>query len=372
MTSNRIERLHRRMAAQWPKIPGVVLVAALAGAAIVASQSLGTIIGSRDGPSPVSPVLCAVVLGLAWRNTIGFGAWAGPGLDWTIGTILRIGIALVGLRLTLKGVAAVGLVAVPVVIGCIATAFAVSRLVGRWLGLSDHMRSLIAVGAAVCGCTAVIATGAAIRARASEIGLAVSCVVLFGCIGMLFYPWLAHALFDARSAAVGVFLGTSIHDTSQVIGASLIYAGQFGAPDVVADAAVTKLLRNTSLLVIVPLLAWQAHQQSIAEGDTPGSIRRTEVLPAFVVWFAILILVRTIGDLFVGSRPELADCWQATTSGAARISEFAMIAGMTAVGLGVSFLDLRVIGARPVLAAVIVAAATASCSLALTWTLLSP
>jgi uncharacterized integral membrane protein (TIGR00698 family) len=354
----------------WSKIPGVALAAALAGAAIVASQALGTLLGSRGGPSPVSPVLCAVVLGLIWRNTIGLRSSAEAGLDWTIGTVLRIGIALVGLRLTMKGVAAVGLVAVPVVLCCIATAFAVSRLVGRWLGLANHMRDLIAVGAAVCGCTAVIATGAAIRARASEISLAVSCVVLFGSIGMLSYPWLAHALFNSHAASIGVFLGTSIHDTSQVIGAAMIYADQFEAPDVLANAAVTKLLRNTSLLVIVPLLAWQARRQSVAGGDTPRTIGITQALPAFVVWFAILILVRAAGDFLVASRPELGDYWQAATDAAARISELAMIAGMTAVGLGVSIQELRGIGSRPVLAAIIVAAATASCSLALTWALL--
>jgi len=233
------------------------------------------------------------------------------------------------------------------------------------------MRDLIAVGAAVCGCTAVIATGAAIRARASEISLAVSCVVLFGSIGMLSYPWLAHALFNSHDASIGDFLGTSIHDTSQVIGAALIYADQFGAPDVVANAAVTKLLRNTSLLVIVPVLAWQARKQSLAESAAPGSIGIAQALPAFVAWFAILILVRAAGDFLFASRPELDTFWQAATGAAARISELAMIAGMTAVGLGVSFQELRLIGSRPVLAAIIIAAATASCSLALTRALIA-
>jgi uncharacterized integral membrane protein (TIGR00698 family) len=359
--------------ASWrAALPGVVLAGALAGAAIVASQALGAFPGSRGGSSPVSPVLCAVVLGLIWRNTIGIRASTEAGLSWITGTLLRVGIALVGLRLTMNGVAAVGLLAIPVVICCIATAFAVSRLVGRWLGLSDCMRDLIAVGAAVCGCTAVIAAGAAIRARASEIGLAVSCVVLFGSIGMLFYPWLANALLGSQTESVGVFLGTSIHDTSQVLGAALIYADQFAAPDVVANAAVTKLLRNTSLLVIVPLLAWQARKQSVSGADTSGLIRSAEVLPAFVVWFAILILVRTAGDFLVAANPSLDAYWQVMTGAAARISELAMIAGMTAVGLGVSFQELRVIGGRPVIAAIIVAGATASCSLALTWALLGP
>lgn len=189
---------------------------------------------------------------------------------------------------------------------------------------------------------------------------------------MLFYPWLANAVFGPQTAPVGVFLGTSIHDTSQVLGAALIYADQFAAPDVVANAAVTKLLRNTSLLAIVPLLAWQARKQSVSGADTPGSIRTAEVLPAFVMWFAILILVRAAGDFLVAASPGLDAHWQFTTGTAARISELAMIAGMTAVGLGVSFQELRVIGGRPVLAAIIVAGATASCSLALTWALLGP
>jgi uncharacterized membrane protein YadS len=108
----------------------------------------------------------------------------------------------------------------------------------------------------------------------------------------------------------------------------------------------------------------------VTEGGSSGSIGIAQALPAFVVWFAVLILVRTIGDFWFASSPGLQAGWQATTSAAARISELAMIAGMTAVGLGVSFQELRKLGGRPVLAAIIVAATTASCSLALTWVLL--
>jgi uncharacterized integral membrane protein (TIGR00698 family) len=347
-----------------PLVWGVLLATGLALVAFFASGI------ARDwlnptGPSPISPVLCAVLLGVVWRNTIGLNPRVGqpfvPGLQWITNNLLRLGIALVGLRLSLSGLASTATMALPVVVVCITAAIAVSALVGKLLGLSQPLRLLLAAGTSVCGCTAICAMTPVVRARAVETGLAVTCVVVLGCTGMLVYPWLAHAVFGDASNAAAVFLGTSIHDTSQVMGASLIYAQQFGASDTVAIAGFTKLLRNLSLLILVPLFAmWTGNG-----GGPDARAKSRQVLPAFLIAFVLLALVRTGGDAtFAGG--EFASAWSQIVSVGVGASDLFLVCGMTAIGLSVSLADLRGVGSKALMAALLVAATVCGCSLLMT------
>jgi uncharacterized integral membrane protein (TIGR00698 family) len=346
------------------RLHGILLALALALTAAVAARYLGAL---RSGSSPLflSPVFCAVILGMAWRNGVGVSARADQGVQWITQTLLRVGIALVGLRLTLHGLTALGVMAIPVVTGCILTALAASQILGRWLKIAAPLRSLIAVGTAVCGCTAVVAVAPAVRAKPEETGLALTCVVLFGSLGMLVYPWLAHVLLGSQGPGAGIFLGTAIHDTSQVIGASLIYAQQFGAPETVATAGFTKLLRNLSLLVLVPLLCNLCRERTECAERPSGPSRWRTALPTFLIAFLLFALVRSVGDaFFLGS--TMADAWQGTVAFGLAASELFLVCGMAAVGLSVSLRHVRELGWRAPLAAFLVALSVAAVSLGLT------
>src|SRR5262252_1135559 len=246
---------------------------------------------------PLSPVMCAVLLGMLWRNSIGVPGWATRGLDWTMHRLLRVGIALVGLRLTLAGATAIAVTAVPVALSCLTVALLAGIAIARLLTVPRRLGLLLAIGTAVCGCTAVVAMSPVIRARHAETAFAVTCVVLFGCIAMLTYPWVAGHFFAASPVRAGVFLGTAIHDTSQVIGAALIYSQQAAAPAALAAASVAKLLRNLSIAVLIPAGAWLARRAEEAPGEAagaPAASRATPPLvPFFVVAFLGFILVRT-------------------------------------------------------------------------------
>ncbi|HNR22805.1 MAG TPA: putative sulfate exporter family transporter [Steroidobacteraceae bacterium] len=346
-------------------LPGAALALALALTAKIGTQEIGAAL-ANGRPSPVSPVLVGIVIGVLWRHFIGVGARTEAGVRWILGTLLLVGIALVGLRLTLPGLAGVGRVAIPVVVVCILVALAVSQLVGRAFGLSAELRRLLAVGSAVCGCTAIVATAPVIRARAIDTGTALTCVVLIGSTGMLLYPWIAALVFGTDPLPAGVFLGSAIHDTSQVIGASLIYSQQFASPDAVAVASATKLLRNLSIIVLVPLFGWLAHAETTRQPDTASSARRRPLVPWFIVAFVALVVVRALGDQFVADRAALAGGWGATLDVAQTLSELFMICGMTAVGLNLSLANLGQVGMRPFAAALVIAVATAACSLGLT------
>lgn len=325
-------------------VPGLVFAAALAAVARVVQQVTG---------DAISPTLVAVVAGLLWRNLVGVGAWAERGVEYAGQTLLRIGIALIGLRLTLMTLADVSIAAVPVVLGCISVAAGTALVLGRALGVDLTMRRLLAAGTAICGCTAIIASAPLLRASKAEVGIAMTCVVLFGSIAMMSYPWIAGALWGGDVRAAGMFFGASIHDTSQVIGAAMIYADEQVAPDVVAMAGLTKFLRTLGLLLLVPLAAWLARRKQAAADSTGGLGRKA--VPPFVIGFLALVVVRTAGDALAAASAALADPWQQALAAGQLASESLLLIGMAAVGLGVTFAHLRDAGWRPVLLAFIAA-----------------
>ena len=339
-------------------LPGLAFVVALA---IVARL----VYHATD--SAVSPTLCAIAIGVLWRNTLGVGAWAEPGIAFASQTILRIGIALIGLRLTLLVLADVSLVAVPIVLACVTVALLSVLGLGRLLGVTQGMRHLLAAGTAICGCTAIIAVAPILRAQKADVGIALTCVVLFGSIAMMSYPWIAGALFGPGSAQAGIFFGSSIHDTSQVVGAAMIYADQFHAPDAVAIAGLTKFMRTLGLLVLVPLAAfWMARKEALVPAAGPRDLRRKAV-PLFVIAFLGLVVLRTLGDGFVGDSSELLQKWQAALAAGQKASDWLLLCGIGAVGLGVTFSHLREAGWRPVLLSFVAALLTGATSLALSY-----
>lgn len=354
--------------------PGIAVAVALALIARTLADALAH--GAAGLPKlPLSPVMCAVVLGMLWRNTVGVPGWATNGLKWAMHQLLRTGIALVGLRLTLAGAGSIALTALPVALTCLTVALLAGWGLARLFGVGPRLGALLAIGTAVCGCTAVVAMSPVIKARHAETAFAVTCVVLFGCAAMLCYPWVAGHFFAASPVHAGIFLGTAIHDTSQVIGAALMYSQQAHAPAALAAASVAKLLRNLSIAVLVPLAAWLArrHEARGGDGDHAANPHHTglaphaQLVPMFVVAFLACIVVRTAGDASLGEPSAL---WQAVVHTGYTASDLFLTCGMTAVGLSVSFTDMWRIGWRPLAAGLVVASLVGACSLTLTLSLL--
>jgi len=363
-----VRALHRAFAPGLNRareaIPGVLIAIALALIARAMAQQLAR--GAIGLPKfPLSPVMCAVLLGMLWRNSVGVPAWATAGLNWTMHRLLRVGIALVGLRLTLAGATAIAATALPVALMCLSVALVGGIAVARTLAVPRRLGYLLAIGTAVCGCTAVVAMSPVIRARHAETAFAVTCVVLFGCVAMLLYPWVAGHFFAASPVHAGVFLGTAIHDTSQVVGAALIYSQQAGAPDALAAASVAKLLRNLSIAVLVPLAAWltQRHegQEAPPAAGPAAPAARTTLVPLFVLAFIGFIVLRTAGDALFHD----GGAWQALVNTGYQGSDLFLTCGMTAVGLSVSFTDMWRIGWRPLAAGFVLATLVGGCSLLL-------
>ncbi len=345
-------------------VPGVAVAIALAlFARLVADSISHGVIGLP--PISLSPVLFAVLIGMLWRNTIGVPRWTTEGLQWAMHALLRTGIALVGLRLTLSGAGSIAVTALPIALACLATGLAGGALVSRLFAVPPRLGVLLAIGTAVCGCTAVVAVSPVIRSRGAETAFAVTCVVLFGCLGMLFYPWLAGTFFADSPVHAGVFLGTAIHDTSQVVGSALIYSQAAHAPEALAAASVAKLLRNLSLALIIPLAgAWSRRQELTEERavSDPMATRKPPLVPLFVAGFIVCLVLRTVGDHLLGSDSAL---WHALVNTGETASDILLVCGMTALGLSVSFGEMWRIGWRPLAAGWLVALMVGACSLVL-------
>jgi uncharacterized integral membrane protein (TIGR00698 family) len=358
----------------WQAAPGVIAAIALALLARAIADALAH--GAGGLPKfPLSPVMCAVVLGMLWRNTLGVPAWASQGLKWAMHQLLRTGIALVGLRLTLLGASSIAVTALPVALTCLLFALLAGTVLARLLKVPPRLGVLLAIGTAVCGATAVVAMSPVIRARHAETAFAVTCVVLFGCVAMLCYPWVAGHFFAASPRHAGIFLGTAIHDTSQVVGAALMYSQQAHQPEALAAASVAKLLRNLSIAVLVPLAAWltQRHEARTHtdaagrdEAGAPpagGLSGHVRLVPMFVLGFLACIILRTVGDAVM---PAGSGLWQALIHTGYTASDLFLTCGMTAVGLSVAFTDMWRIGWRPLAAGFAVATLVGGCSLAVT------
>ena len=160
--------------------------------------------------------------------------------------------------------------------------------------------------------------------------------------------------FSVIAGLIG-FLGTAIHDTAQVAGAGLVYAEQFGAPEALDAATVTKLQRNVFMVAVIPAMAFALQKRS---PDTPLAAQIKAAIPFFVVGFVAMSLLRTLGD--AGAAPFWGlistEAWSALIAGTTGLSKALLTVAMASVGLGTSFARLRGLGLRPL--AVGLAAAT--------------
>ena len=326
----------------WSGILLAVFVSVAAG--FVATFVGQTLLGFTK--SPISAIMMAIILGMLIANLLPLPERIRPGLRFCSSTVLRIGIMLLGIRLSLLGAGKFTLVALPFVIAAIAVGLLAVGFIGRRMGLSRQLSGLIAVGTSICGCTAIVATAPLIKANESEVSYSIACITLFGVAAMFFYPFIAHYAFAADPALAGLFLGTSIHETAQVAGAGLMYEAQYGAPEALEVATVTKLVRNLCMIAVIPLVGVLFAAERQATDNT--KINYLAMIPWFIVGFAVMSAVRTLGDM--GERPfGLLDPaqWQSIVHFIREGAERCLLVAMAAVGLTSMFAGIVKIGMRP-------------------------
>lgn len=336
-------------------LPGIVAAVAVMLAGFWLADQIGHAILAAQGltgSSPVSGVPVAIVLGLLLRNTLTLPPSLTPGLKFATTSVLRLGIVLVGIRLSFFDVLKLGLAGLPVVIAAITTGLVFVTWFNRKLGLPPRLGTLIAAGTSICGVTAIVSTAPAIEADEREVAYAVANVVAFGLFGMLVYPYLAHALLTG-SETIGLFLGTAVHDTSQVVGAALTYKQIYADDVVLRTATVTKLTRNIFLAAVIPILTWM-HVRATHGHRHATQMSWKQFVPGFVIGFLAMAVVRSVGDATLGSYGAaygLLDAerwrWLTTWVGDFWASQLFLGTAMAAVGLSTSFRVFQGVGLKP-------------------------
>jgi uncharacterized integral membrane protein (TIGR00698 family) len=332
------------------RLPGLALCAALAWFGAAIADFLGkTLLGFEK--SPISAIAVTILLGLFIRNAAGLPATYEKGLRFAVKQILRLGIALLGLQLSLSVVGRIGLSALPIVFGCIAAALILVGWLGRAVKLPHRLGTLIAVGTSICGASAIVAAGPVLRAEDEEISYAVACITLFGMIAMFSYPMLSHWMFAADPEQVGLFLGTAIHDTSQVAGAGMMYQQFFETRMPLDVATTTKLVRNVCMSLIIPLMAVLYHRRG-NDDAARRSFRWHQFVPLFVVAFVGLAALRSAGDFGTRAFGLLErEAWKELLAGANAIAAACLTVAMAAIGLGTSVAQLKSLGWKPLFVA---------------------
>ncbi len=298
-------------------VPGVVAALIIAGAATFLSDHYR---------SPV--MLFALLLGMA-MNFLSTDAKSAPGIQFSSQTILRLGVALLGFRLTFGQVTDLGWAPFALVLVAVAATIAVSVLAARLLGLNPLFGFLSGGATAICGASAALAISAALPAHPEKeraTSFTIIGVSVLSTVAMIVYPMIARALQFPDHLA-GIFFGATIHDVAQVAG-----AGYSVSPGASSTAMVVKLTRVAMLLPVILAAA----AITSARGDAaPG--KRPPLLPWFAIGFVVCLAINSTGALPI-----------ALTGGLTQVSKLCLVTAIAALGMKTHLKDLAAVGPKPI------------------------
>jgi uncharacterized integral membrane protein (TIGR00698 family) len=278
----------------------------------------------------LSALTLAILAGMALGNSVGPGALAGihPGLRFCQQKLLRLGIVLYGLRLTLGDLARLGPRALALDVAVIGTVLIAGYWLGtRLFGLDADTALLVSAGSGICGAAAVLATDRVIESESHKVSIAVATVVVFGTIGMFLYPFLyPHTGFTERQ--FGVYTGATVHEVAQVVA-----AGRAVSQAASDTAVVTKMLR---VLLLAPVLLLIGRLRSRGNSGGAGQV----TFPWFVLWFGAVIAAQSLIRLPAAIKSPLIN-----------LDTILLASAMFALGVGTEWRQVKQAGTRPLLLA---------------------
>ena len=334
--------LETRIATLRQLVPGLLVAALVAmAAAFLGSHYKG------------SMLLFALLLGLA-LHFISEDPRCAAGIEFASGTVLRLGVALLGLRLTIAHVGALGWQTVLALLCAVALTILLALLLAKLLGIERSLGLLIGGATAICGASAALAISSVLPKSPRlerDTALTVVGVTTLSTLAMVSYPLLTSWLgFDALTS--GKFIGATIHDVAQVVG-----AGYSLSPEAGDAATITKLMRVAFLMPVLVIVSLAVRGQiARAQHAKAGGVAagpKTPLLPWFTVAFVALMLLNSTGWI-----PA------AVQSGASDLSQGFLVLAIAGVGLKTSLKDVTQLGWRPVLMIVLVTLALAVMSAA--------
>ena len=306
--------------------PGLLLSALLAALAALLSQWQAL---SQLG---LSALTLAIALGMLAGNSVfsALPAQTVAGVDLARSTLLRAGIVLYGLRISLQDIAAIGWPGLLIGMLMLTLTFVIAVQVGtRWLGLDRQTAVLIGAGSAICGAAAVMATQPLVRGEEHKVSIAVATVVVFGTLAMLLYP-LAYPYLGLSQHAFGLYAGSTIHEVAQVVA-----VGQSIGAEAANAAVVEKMLR---VMLLAPfLLCLSLHSAAASRAKTSFRTRCAEIP---IPWFALLFIA-------VSAVHSLKLLPPALVAALVQLDTLLLATAMAAMGLRTRIASLRQAGLQP-------------------------
>lgn len=303
---------------RWPGLllAGSIAVAATPLAAAASAAGLA-----------LSPLVIALLLGLLVAQVRALPAVFEPGLGFACRPLLRTAIVLLGLRIGLRDVAAIGVTGVAAIAVVVAATLGFGAWLGRRLGLSSNQSLLLAAGHAICGAAAVAAVDSVLRAKEHEVVRSLAMVTIGGTLVMLLCPLLG-GLFELSPQVYGFWVGGSVHEVAQAVAAGFARGEECGEA-----ASLFKMVRVGCLLPVGAIVA-----VLVARRERAATRSLRGMVPWFVVGFAVVAAIDALGWVPV---PVAAFLRQVCT--------VLMTVAMAALGLKSSLRDLARAGWRPLL-----------------------
>lgn len=301
-------------------MPGFMLCSVIAVAATFVSEHYG-------GPQ----FLYALLIGIAF-HFLSDSEKCIPGIEASAKKLVRFGVALLGARIVASDVSDLGLIGVGALIGAVVLTISFGLLLARILGLPPMLGLLSGGGTGICGISATLAISSTLPAtRENERYTLLTAigVAIFSTVAMVLYPLVVKSAGLSVSEA-GLFLGGSIHDVAQVVGAGLIIS-----PEVGDAATLAKMFRVAMLMPVVVVLALVFHGERKKENG--GSSKKTPILPLFLVAFAALATLNSMGWLPQG-----------VVEASSNLSRWCLVISISALGVKTSLEKLAELGWKPI------------------------
>ena len=317
-------------------LPGV----ALAGTIAVAAFQLRHL----HGLTAFSPMILAILIGMAFRNLVGTPPLVQPGMTFSLRRLLRTAIVLLGFQLTFAQIATVGPRGLLIAAASLTATFAFTVWAGRVLGVHRKLTELIAAGTSICGASAIVATNTVTDAHDEDVAYAIACVTIFGSVAMFTYPLLP-GLLHLDSNAYGLWSGVSIHEIAQVVAASFQNGQRAGEIGMMSKLARVMLLAPT-------VFALNVRTRFFASNASAGAARPP--IPWFVLGFIAIAGLNSIIDIPVDARKAIVT-----------LTTFLLSVALAAMGLETDVAKLYAKGIRPAILGALAFLFIATFSLAL-------
>lgn len=301
-------------------VKGIVLTGVLAAIA----AALGTRFPVVGGP------VIGIVLGMLVKSTGRVGNRHAPGIAFCAKQLLQYSIILLGAGLSLAEIWETGTASLVVMLGTLVVCLAVAWMAGRAFRISPNVTTLIGVGTAICGASAIAAVSPVIEAEEQDVAYGVSVIFLFNVVAVLVFPPVGRWL-GLTQDAFGLWAGTAVNDTSSVVAAAYAYGPEAGAV-----ATIVKLTRSALIIPVALVLSgvkmWRSRKSSGGRSDV--------ALPRLIPWFIVGFVLASAFNTFGLVSPAVAALATAT-------AKFLIVVALTAVGLSADFGQMAKTGLKP-------------------------